>query len=92
MSRKNQKNLIWLEFCKEVKGWYYAGGNQNMWNFVYFDEIMANIVGNFQLGLRCWNSHFVKKDQSGCLRRDAFKEGTNGDAEIIQEIIIIGVA
>lgn len=31
------------------------------------------------------------KDQSDCLRRDAFKEGTIGDAEIIQEIIM-GVA
>lgn len=45
MPRRNEKNLIWLEFSKEAKGWY-ADGDQNRWNFLCFDKIMASIVGN----------------------------------------------
>lgn len=62
-----------------------------MWNFVYFDETMASTVGNlgnFELGSKVFEFAFCK-DQSGCFRRDAFKEHTNGDVEIIQEIIIV---
>lgn len=43
---------------------------------------------SFQLGSKEFGFGFCK-DQSGCLRRDAFKEGTIGDAEIIQEIIMV---
>lgn len=48
------------------------------------------VLENFQLGSKVFGFRFCK-DQSGCLRRDAFKEGTIGDAEIIQDIIM-GVA
>lgn len=42
---------------------------------------------NYQLGSKVFG-FALSKDQSGCLKRDAFKEGTNGDAEVIQEITI----
>lgn len=41
---------------------------------------------NFQLGSKVFA---FCKDRSGCFRRDAFKERTNGDVEIIQEIITV---